>query len=29
MLAQTRQLIDEVLPQVGARWPKVQSPSAG
>ena len=24
VLAQTRQLIDEVLPQVAARWPKVQ-----
>ena len=24
MLAQTRQLIEEVLPQVAARWPKVQ-----
>jgi hypothetical protein len=24
MLAQTRRLIDEVLPQVAARWPKAR-----
>jgi probable F420-dependent oxidoreductase len=29
MLAQTRQLIDEVLPQVAARWPKTGSVAVG
>ncbi len=29
VLAQTRQLIDEVLPQVAARWPKVLPSAAG